>query len=235
MVTPGTIKLGFVSNAITQYYQHGTTFTTAKGMVLNSISFNNVDTSSQTVKVWFKPTTAAPTVIDEHTFTTLVLPAQTGPVFLHCDYAIYTADQTIFMQASAASKISATLHYRWNVEPTGMRPNVLECGWLGDTATLIYKHNTSFETALGTHIRGISMCNTGDSDLYTRIWFTPGDVTPTADDVNLYGPFLVLQGGVNFIDFDYLIKDSNASIFMKADTANKISARIHYSREIPIT
>lgn len=234
MVKIDTINIGFVSNNITSYYRHGTTFATNKGMVLCGISFNNISVSSQNVLVWFKPNASAPIGVDANTFTRINVPASTGPVFLHCDYAQYSADQSLYLQASASGVVSARLHYRWDVEPAGLRPGTLECGWINNAITEYYKHNTTFATSLGTHIRGISFNNTGDADIYARIWFTPDNSLPANNDLNMIGPFLVLEGGINFIDFDYLIKTASASIFMKADTANKVSARLHYTREMPL-
>lgn len=234
MVKPDTIRLGYISNTITSYFRQGTTIANANGVMINGISFNNTSASSQTVTVWCKLNTTAPSAIDQYTFTTITVPASGGPVFLNMDYAMPAADESLFMVASTASTVSAKLHVRWDIPLTGAYPSMVLCGYAPDTITQIYKHNTTFATELGTHVKGVSFDNQGDADIYVRIWITPTNTPPTTDDEYLYGPFLALQG-LMFMDLDYFIKAANETIWIKADSPNKVATRLHINREIPLT
>lgn len=234
MVKPDTIRLGYIANSITSYYRQGTTIVNANGGMINGISFNNTSSSSQTVTVWCKPNTTAPTVIDQYAFTTITVPALGGPVFLHMDYAMPVADWSLFMVASAANSVSAKLHVRWDIPLDGAYPSMVECGFAPDSITQIYRHNTTIVSALGVHVKGLSFNNTGDADIYVRLWITPTNTPPTTDDAYLYGPFLALQG-LSFMDIDYFIKAADETIWIKADSTNKVATRLHINREIPLT
>lgn len=234
MVKPDTIRLGYIANSITSYFRQGTTIVNANGVMINGISFNNTSASSQTVTVWCKLNTTAPTAVDQYTFTTITIPALGGPVFLHMDYAMPAADASIFMLASAASAVSAKLHVRWDIPLDGAYPSMVLCGYAPDSITQIYKHNTTIVSALGTHIKGLSFNNQGDADIYVRLWITPDNTPPTLDDEYLYGPWLALQG-LSFMDIDYFIKAAGETIWIKADSPNKVATCLHINREIPLT